>query len=282
MIAAAPEFTGKPRDYESGLGLDYFGARYLSSAQGRFTTPDEFTGGIVDAYSGGQMQAPGPLPYADITDPQTINKYAYVRNNPLRYVDPDGHTWAEFFEGGADTTYRPVVQAAVHPVDTAVALGSAVAHPFDTAVAITNSVMATGTAVLSGDHRALGEVTGTVVSAVATAGAAKAVSALAKGAGAVEVGAASGARSSFNPFKGKSAAQVGAMFEKKGFEAVGPDALGGKGGYVNPRTGRSYHIDPGGSYKKGTEGPHVDINRPRGSNMPKRKLPLGEEKPNEP
>jgi len=34
---------------------------------------------------------PGPLPYADIRDPQTINKYAYVRNNPLRYVDPDGH-----------------------------------------------------------------------------------------------------------------------------------------------------------------------------------------------
>lgn len=31
------------------------------------------------------------MPYADITDPQTLNKYAYVRNNPLRYTDPDGH-----------------------------------------------------------------------------------------------------------------------------------------------------------------------------------------------
>ncbi|WP_321473912.1 hypothetical protein [uncultured Paludibaculum sp.] len=31
-----PKFTGKLRDYESGLGLDYFGARYYSAAQGRF------------------------------------------------------------------------------------------------------------------------------------------------------------------------------------------------------------------------------------------------------
>jgi hypothetical protein len=66
------------------------------------------------------------------------------------------------------------------------------------------------------------------------------------------------------------------MFEKKGFEARGPDPLAGKGGYVNPKTGRSYHIDPGGTYKKGTEGPHVDVNRSKGSSMPKRKLPLEE------
>jgi RHS repeat-associated protein len=31
-------FTGKERDAETGL--DYFGARYMSSAQGRWTTPD--------------------------------------------------------------------------------------------------------------------------------------------------------------------------------------------------------------------------------------------------
>jgi RHS repeat-associated protein len=73
------------------VGLDFFGARYFSAAQGRFTSPDEFTGGIVDPFTGQQVGQPGPLPYADITDPQTLNKYAYVRNNPLRYVDPDGH-----------------------------------------------------------------------------------------------------------------------------------------------------------------------------------------------
>jgi RHS repeat-associated protein len=72
-------------------GLDYFLARCYNGAQGRFTSPDEFQGGIVDPFTGQQVGRPGPLPYADITDPQTLNKYAYVRNNPLRYTDPDGH-----------------------------------------------------------------------------------------------------------------------------------------------------------------------------------------------
>ena len=52
--------------------------------------------------------------------------------------------------------------------------------------------------------------------------------------------------------------------------------MGGKGGYVNPKTGRSYHIDPGGKYKKGTEYPHVDVNRTNGSILPKKKYPLGD------
>ena len=90
------KFTSKERDAtETGgsamQGLDYFGARYYSSAQGRFTSPDEFKGGIVDPFTGKDIETNTALPYADITDPQTLNKYAYVRNNPLRYVDPNGH-----------------------------------------------------------------------------------------------------------------------------------------------------------------------------------------------
>ncbi|HYP07555.1 MAG TPA: RHS repeat-associated core domain-containing protein, partial [Bryobacteraceae bacterium] len=89
-------FTGKERDIELATsampsGLDYFGARYYGPVLGRFTSADEFPGGIVDPLTGQQIGQPGPLPYADITDPQTLNKYAYVRNNPLRYTDPDGH-----------------------------------------------------------------------------------------------------------------------------------------------------------------------------------------------
>ncbi|MGA3024603.1 MAG: RHS repeat-associated core domain-containing protein [Bryobacteraceae bacterium] len=69
-------YTGKLRDNETGL--DFFGARYFSGAQGRFTTPD-------------WSARPEGVPYAVLSDPQTLNQYAYVRNNPLSRPDPDGH-----------------------------------------------------------------------------------------------------------------------------------------------------------------------------------------------
>ncbi|MFN2533194.1 MAG: RHS repeat-associated core domain-containing protein [Pyrinomonadaceae bacterium] len=84
------KFTQKERDIETGL--DYFLARYYSSTQGRFTSPDEFSGGpregSVPGTGDAEKQA---LPYADITQPQSLNKYAYTYNNPTNLVDPDGH-----------------------------------------------------------------------------------------------------------------------------------------------------------------------------------------------
>ena len=71
------KFTGKERDSESGL--DYFGARYYGSALGRFTSPDWSEGAI-------------PIPYADLHNPQSLNLYTYVQNNPLSVADPDGHS----------------------------------------------------------------------------------------------------------------------------------------------------------------------------------------------
>jgi len=62
-------FTGHERDAESGL--DYMMARYYSSGLGRFMTADP-----------GDDTDPG--------NPQSWNKYSYVRNNPLNALDPDG------------------------------------------------------------------------------------------------------------------------------------------------------------------------------------------------
>jgi len=59
--------------------LDYFDARYFSAAQGRFTSPD-------------WSAVPRSVPYANFADPQTLNLYAYVRNNPLGRADAYGHS----------------------------------------------------------------------------------------------------------------------------------------------------------------------------------------------
>ena len=69
-------FTGKERDAESGN--DYFGARYFASTMGRFLSPD-------------WSAKAEPVPYAKLGDPQSLNLYAYVRNNPLSRIDADGH-----------------------------------------------------------------------------------------------------------------------------------------------------------------------------------------------
>ncbi len=68
----ALKFTSKERDAENGL--DYFGARYYSGAQGRFLSPDEFKGGPDDALTGLGITSVGPLPYADISNQQSINE----------------------------------------------------------------------------------------------------------------------------------------------------------------------------------------------------------------
>jgi RHS repeat-associated protein len=62
-----------------------------------------------------------------------------------------------------------------------------------------------------------------------------------------------------NPFKGKTFSQIDEMFKFKGFKTKGIDPLNGKGSYFNPETGIRYYLDKGGRYKKGFEGPHVDI-----------------------
>ena len=101
------KFTGKERDVETGL--DYFGARYFSAAQGRFTTPD-------------WSARPQPVPYADLSDPQTLNLYGYVRNNPLSAPDPDGHCcWDELV-----STYNYVKSVGYIKIEGGVGLGVSV------------------------------------------------------------------------------------------------------------------------------------------------------------
>ncbi len=70
------KFTGKERDSESGS--DYFGARYYTSNLSRFMIPD-------------WAAKPTSVPYASFGNPQSLNLYSYVNNNPATTRDPDGH-----------------------------------------------------------------------------------------------------------------------------------------------------------------------------------------------
>jgi RHS repeat-associated protein len=95
------KFTGKERDGESGM--DYFGARYYGANIAKWMTPD-------------WSAATAPVPYADLSDPQTLNLYGYIRNNPLSHADADGHccetlkaTWNDFKAAAENTVNHTMV-----------------------------------------------------------------------------------------------------------------------------------------------------------------------------
>lgn len=69
-------FTGKQRDAETNL--DVFQARYYASMSGRWMLPD-------------WSALPEAVPYANLGNPQTLNLYTYVGNNPITHTDVDGH-----------------------------------------------------------------------------------------------------------------------------------------------------------------------------------------------
>lgn len=77
------KFTGQRQDTTSGLVL--FPARAYDPHLGRFLQPDPFV--------------------QDPSDPQTLNRYSYVRNNPINLVDPSGH----FIEAVVGFLANPIV-----------------------------------------------------------------------------------------------------------------------------------------------------------------------------
>ena len=81
--------TGKQRDSETGN--DYFGARYYSSDAGRFLSPD-------------WAAKAEPVPYAKLNNPQSLNLYDYVGDNPTSNVDATGH-------GGCSGKYSAICAA---------------------------------------------------------------------------------------------------------------------------------------------------------------------------
>ena len=66
----------RPDGTNATTGLYYFNARFYSPQLGRFLSADSV------------MERP--------TTPQALNHYAFAGGNPIRYVDPSGHSWYDF------------------------------------------------------------------------------------------------------------------------------------------------------------------------------------------
>ncbi len=81
----AYQYTGQRKD---ATGLYFYNARYYDPYLNRFISPDTI------------------IP--DPANPQSLNRYSYVLNNPLKYVDPMGHWWEDPETGALMPGYGPL------------------------------------------------------------------------------------------------------------------------------------------------------------------------------
>jgi len=225
--------TGKERDAESGN--DYFGARYYASSMGRFMSPD---------WSAKEE----PVPYAKLDDPQTLNLYAYVRNNPLTNVDKDGHCaeaiscTLEFAGGGS--FFGPVGTV----VGAVVGAGVGIGITYFVGKAIVNHINQSNDSSEKGSTQqpASPEIHPSEV-------------------------------------KGKTPTEIDKTSTDKGLLPKGPDPKAGKGSYVDPVTGEQrvlVHPDDGHAHVNNPAGQRLG---PDGSVVPKKSpeahIPLKKDTP---
>ena len=119
------KFEGKERDTETAN--DDFGARYYTWRFGRWLSSD-------------WSAVPVPVPYANLINPQTLNLYAIVTDDPESFADLDGHNKGEpsllqFLEDqiedvtqeAVDTVVKPLVESATAVEPTAEVAASDIA-----------------------------------------------------------------------------------------------------------------------------------------------------------
>jgi RHS repeat-associated protein len=88
-------FTGQRLD--DNTGLYYYNARYYDPVIGRFISPDTIV--------------PNPA------NPQSLNRYSYCLNNPLKYVDPSGNDYEEL-ESSPPPDYQDYIKAVINGIES--------------------------------------------------------------------------------------------------------------------------------------------------------------------
>jgi RHS repeat-associated protein len=84
------KFTGQREEYALG-SLYHYGARFYSPTLGRFLSADTIVPGAGN--------------------PQALNRYSMVLNNPLRYTDPTGHCPAPPSGSGRSICFALFIQS---------------------------------------------------------------------------------------------------------------------------------------------------------------------------
>ena len=104
---AVTDFGFTSQRNEAGFGLMDYNARYYSPLLGRFVSPDT----IVPDPSNGRG----------------LNRYRYVRNNPLKYTDPSGHCIPGLCPGQNVEYYNSIMESSrgIDRYDAAIALNAA-------------------------------------------------------------------------------------------------------------------------------------------------------------
>jgi RHS repeat-associated protein len=234
--ATEQHFTGKVRDNESGL--DYFGARYYQSNAGRWMSPD-------------WADKPEAVPYSSLGNPQSLNLYGYVGNNPLSNSDADGHViwcpkcldlaaraagWLKEKLGSGESHSNPGIVTTTEVDD----------------VSMTSIII--GSIVQSAERESEDEGGGNP--AVVEEGEE------------LELGPLETMPTPASPdihpseISGKTPSEIDATATSKGLIPKGPDPQNGQGSYVDPVTGQQRVLS-----HPNADPPHAHVNDPTGQRL---------------
>jgi len=90
---AENKYLFNSKEYEADIGVYYYGARYYAPEVRRWVQADPIL--------------------QNLYDPQSLNRYSYVRNNPVKYLDPSGNQYM-----------LPGIEQFLYPTTTAVVTGA--------------------------------------------------------------------------------------------------------------------------------------------------------------
>jgi RHS repeat-associated protein len=159
------KYTGKELDEETNLY--YYGARYYNGKIGRFVSEDPAYLAVGDKNKIKQITGQELQQY--LSDPQGLNNYSYVKNNPLIAIDPNGE-WVEYIIGEKNTV--ALGNWANNLYDNNSVARYAMDHPYQTGavMGVVGGALVAGGIVAAGGSITCGILCGSAAATVATIG----------------------------------------------------------------------------------------------------------------